>query len=46
MTIAMMKYANNHNVSDYSNLCVLGFENGYHGNSIATMSASGDLANE
>jgi 4-aminobutyrate aminotransferase / (S)-3-amino-2-methylpropionate transaminase len=40
LTVALLQYAKNHGVEDLSNLCVLGFENGYHGNSIGTLSCS------
>lgn len=40
-----MKYAENHGVQDVSNLCVLGFEKGYHGNSIGTLSCSDENVN-
>jgi adenosylmethionine-8-amino-7-oxononanoate aminotransferase len=40
LTIAILKYAKDHKVADASNLCVLGFQNGFHGSSVATLSAS------
>ena len=40
LTVALLKYAQDHKIEDASNICVLGFENGYHGNSIATLSCS------
>ena len=36
LTIALLKYAEKRGIQDASNLCVLGFENGYYGNSIGT----------
>lgn len=45
LTVAMLKYADLHGVKDVSNLCVLGFENGYHGNSVSTLSASDERVN-
>jgi adenosylmethionine-8-amino-7-oxononanoate aminotransferase len=41
----MMKYAKDHNIDDLSRLCILGFENGYHGNSIGTLSCSDPATN-
>lgn len=40
LTVAMLKYAHDHKIEDASNLCVLGFQNGYHGNSVTTLSCS------
>jgi 4-aminobutyrate aminotransferase / (S)-3-amino-2-methylpropionate transaminase len=41
LTVAILKYAQDHGrVNDVQSLCVLGFENAYHGNSIATLSCS------
>jgi 4-aminobutyrate aminotransferase / (S)-3-amino-2-methylpropionate transaminase len=40
LTVALLKYADLHGIKDVSNLCVLGFENGYHGNSVSTLSCS------
>lgn len=45
LTVAIMKYAKDHRVSDASKLCVLGFQNGYHGNSTATLSCSDPQVN-
>jgi adenosylmethionine-8-amino-7-oxononanoate aminotransferase len=45
LTVALLKYAENHGVADLSDLCVLGFENGYHGNSIGTLSCSDSRVN-
>lgn len=45
LTVALLKYAENHAVADLSDLCVLGFENGYHGNSIGTLSCSDSRVN-
>lgn len=45
LTIALLKYADLHGVKDVSNLCVLGFENGYHGNSVSTLSVSDERVN-
>ena len=42
---AVAKYARDHKVQDISKLVVLGFENGYHGNSIGTLSCSDKSAN-
>lgn len=42
---AIQNYASMHNVSDVSNLTVLGFENGFHGASTATLSCSDPWAN-
>lgn len=39
LTVALLKYAKLHK-KDASNLCVLGFDYGYYGNSFATLSAS------
>ena len=41
----MIKYARDHKIQDASNLCVLGFENGYHGNSLKTLSSSDQVLN-
>ncbi len=41
----MLKYAETHGVADASNLTVLGFEHGYHGNSIGTLSCSDEKVN-
>ncbi len=41
----MLNYAENHKIKDVSDLCVLGFEHGYHGNSIGTLSCSDDRVN-
>lgn len=45
LTLAILKYAEKRGVQDASNLCVLGFENGYYGNSIGTMSCSDERVN-
>ena len=45
LTVAILKYTETHGVTDASNLCVLGFENGYHGNSIGTLSCSDKRVN-
>lgn len=45
LLLAIAKYAQDHNVSDVNNLCVLGLENGYYGNSIGTLSCSDPIAN-
>lgn len=45
LTVALLKYADLHGVKDVSDLCVLGFENGYHGNSVGTLSASDERVN-
>ncbi len=45
LTIALLKYADLHGIKDVSNLCVLGFENGYHGNSVSTLSVSDEQVN-
>ena len=45
LTVALLKYAELHKVEDVSNLCVLGFENGYHGNSFGTLSCSDPRVN-
>lgn len=45
LTIALLKYAETHKIADASNLCVLGFEYGYHGNSIGTLSCSDERVN-
>jgi adenosylmethionine-8-amino-7-oxononanoate aminotransferase len=45
LTVALLKYAENHGIQDVSNLCVLGFEKGYHGNSIGTLSCSDENVN-
>lgn len=45
LTTALLKYAETHKISDASNLCVLGFENGYHGSSVGTLSCSDDRVN-
>ena len=45
LTIAMLKYADIHGIKDVSNLCVLGFENGYHGTSVSTLSCSDKRVN-
>jgi 4-aminobutyrate aminotransferase/(S)-3-amino-2-methylpropionate transaminase len=42
---AVAKHARDNNVSDASKLTVLGFKNGYHGNSIGTLSCSDSAAN-
>ncbi len=42
----MAKYAQIHSINDTSSLCVLGFENGYYGNSIATLSCSDSRVNQ
>ena len=42
---AVAKYARDNGVENVQNLCVLGFENGYHGNSIGTLSCSDTSAN-
>jgi 4-aminobutyrate aminotransferase / (S)-3-amino-2-methylpropionate transaminase len=45
LTVAMLAYASTHGIADASNLCVLGFENGYHGNSVGTLSCSDPKVN-
>ena len=45
LTAALQKYARDHKLSDVSNLCVLGFENGYHGNSQNSLSSSDQVTN-
>lgn len=45
MSIAMVKYAKEHQISDLSSLCVLGFEHAYHGTSIGTLSCSDSRTN-
>jgi adenosylmethionine-8-amino-7-oxononanoate aminotransferase len=45
LTVALLKYARDHNVQDASSLCVLGFENGFHGNSKHTLSCSDSQTN-
>lgn len=45
LTVALLKYADLHGIKDVSELCVLGFENGYHGNSVSTLSCSDDRVN-
>lgn len=45
LTVALLKYADAQQIQDASNLCVLGFEHGYHGNSIGTLSCSDDKVN-
>lgn len=42
LTVAILKYANDHKITGdaLNNLSVMGFENGYHGNSISTLSCS------
>lgn len=45
LTVALLKYAENHKINDVSQLCVLGFDNGYHGNSIGTLSCSDSRVN-
>jgi 4-aminobutyrate aminotransferase/(S)-3-amino-2-methylpropionate transaminase len=45
LTVALLNYAEDHGIQDASNLCVLGFEHGYHGNSIGTLSCSDDRVN-
>jgi len=40
ITLAMGKYAQDHNIADSSSLSALGFENGYYGNTKVTMSCS------
>jgi adenosylmethionine-8-amino-7-oxononanoate aminotransferase len=45
LTVALFKYADDHKLQDASDLCVLGFENGYHGNTKATLSASDPATN-
>jgi 4-aminobutyrate aminotransferase-like enzyme len=42
---ALSKYARDHNISNVSNLTVLGFENGYHGNSSLTQASSDPFTN-
>jgi len=44
MSIAFLRYAEQHK-RDYAKLSVLGFENGSHGNSVATLSCSDDAVN-
>jgi 4-aminobutyrate aminotransferase/(S)-3-amino-2-methylpropionate transaminase len=45
LTLAMLTYADTHQVADPSKLCVLGFENGYHGHSFAALSCSDPRVN-
>jgi 4-aminobutyrate aminotransferase/(S)-3-amino-2-methylpropionate transaminase len=45
LTVALLKYAEDHKITDASNLCVLGFEHGYHGNSFGTLSCSDPRVN-
>ena len=45
LTVALFRYADDHKLQDATDLCVLGFENGYHGNSKATLSASDPALN-
>ena len=45
LLLAIAKYARDQGINDVSSLCVLGFENGYHGNSIGTLSCSDTSAN-
>ena len=40
MSAALLKYAKDNNTKDPSKLVVLGFENGYHGSTIGTLSCS------
>ena len=45
LTVAMLRYAKDHSISDLSSLTVLGFKNGYHGNTIPTLSCSDPTLN-
>jgi 4-aminobutyrate aminotransferase/(S)-3-amino-2-methylpropionate transaminase len=45
LTVAILKYARDNKIEDASRLCVLGFENGYHGNSTTTVSCSDPQVN-
>ena len=45
LTVALLKYARDHNLQDVSSLCVLGFENGFHGNSLNALSSSDPITN-
>lgn len=40
LAVALIKYAAHHKKDDASNLCVLGFDYGYYGNSFLTKSIS------
>ena len=43
--VAILKYAEDHKIENVSELSVMGFENGYHGNSFATLSCSDPAVN-
>jgi 4-aminobutyrate aminotransferase-like enzyme len=45
LSVAMRHYAKQHGVTDLGSLCVLGFNNGIHGNSTGTLSCSSVDAN-
>ena len=45
LATALTKYAKDHNINEVSSLSVLGFENGYHGNSVHTLSCSDKAVN-
>lgn len=45
LIVSLLKYAHDHKIEDVSDLCVLGFEDGYHGNSIGTLSCSDNKVN-
>lgn len=45
LTVALLKYAQLHGHQDASKLCVLGFQNGFHGTSIGTISCSDPRVN-
>ena len=40
IAVAFHKYGKTHGLTDLTKLCALGFEHGYHGNSIPTLSCS------
>jgi adenosylmethionine-8-amino-7-oxononanoate aminotransferase len=40
LTVANLKYADIHGIKDVSNLSILGFEHGYHGKPVSTLSCS------
>lgn len=44
ISVAISKYAKDHNKQP-ENLCALGFENGYYGNSVTTLSCSDPSVN-
>ena len=45
IALSLLKFAENHKMKDASNLSVLGFEYGHHGNSFATLSCSDERVN-